>query len=156
MTIVARVAAILLPPALAMIGCGSAAAYRPFDGTDASVADLGKIEIKLGPVEYLHAGDQHLLRAPDLTLNYGFAPGWEAVLEGQTLHGLSASASPISQTGDQFSLKTVLHDGVLQDQPGPSIATEFGALLPALTPITAPVPASPASFRNAGDRSPFT
>ena len=107
-------------------------AYRPFDGTDASVADLGKIEVELGPVEDVRAADQHLLRAPDLTLNYGGAPCWEAVLEGQTLHRLSTTATPISQTGNQLSLKRALRDGVLQDQPGRSIASEFGVLLPGI------------------------
>ena len=33
--------------------CGEAEAYRPFDGTDAAVAETGEIEIELGPVEYL-------------------------------------------------------------------------------------------------------
>ena len=30
--------------------CRSSAAFRPFDGTDAAVADTGKVEIELGPV----------------------------------------------------------------------------------------------------------
>lgn len=132
MTIAARVVASLLPPALAVLWCWPAAAYRPFDVTDASVADLDHIEVELGPVEYVRAIDQRMLLAPDLTLNYGFAPGWEAVLEGQTAHGLSAAMPRISQTSDEFSLKTVLRDGVLQEQPGPSIAAELGMLLPGI------------------------
>jgi hypothetical protein len=36
--------------------CGGAEAYRPFDGTDAAVAETGEMEIELGPVEYLRAG----------------------------------------------------------------------------------------------------
>lgn len=48
--------------ASAMIGfrtafwSGPAAAYRPFDGTDAAVADLGQVEIELQPAGVLHAG----------------------------------------------------------------------------------------------------
>jgi len=30
---------------------GEVEAYRPFDGTDAAVADTGEMEIELGPVE---------------------------------------------------------------------------------------------------------
>ena len=33
--------------------CREVEAYRPFDGTDAAVADTGDVEIELGPVEYL-------------------------------------------------------------------------------------------------------
>lgn len=36
------------------------------------------------------------------------------------------------QTSDEFSLKTVLRDGVLQEQPGPCIAAELGMLLPGI------------------------
>jgi hypothetical protein len=48
----ARVMAALLPVALAVLRCAPADAYRPFDGTDASVVDLDHIEVELGPVEY--------------------------------------------------------------------------------------------------------
>jgi hypothetical protein len=50
-------------------------AYRPFDGTDAAVADTGDVEIELGPVEYLREEAKHMLFAPDLRVNYGFASG---------------------------------------------------------------------------------
>jgi hypothetical protein len=45
------------------------------------VADTGDVEIELGPVEYLREGAEHMLFAPDLRVNYGFASGWEASLE---------------------------------------------------------------------------
>jgi hypothetical protein len=73
-----------------------------------------------------------MLIAPNVRLNYGFAKGWEAVLEGQTAHGLSAAARHTSQIENGFFLKGVLREGALQDQPGPSIATEFGVLLPGI------------------------
>ncbi|MGE5269656.1 MAG: hypothetical protein ACM3JG_08300 [Thiohalocapsa sp.] len=126
---IAQVSA-LMP--LAAIWCEPAGAYRPFDGTDAAAAELHNLEIEVGPVEYTHQGDERMLITPNLRLNYGFAKGWEVVLEGETTHGLSAAARPISQVENGFFLKTVLREGVLQDQPGPSIATEFGVLMPGI------------------------
>src|SRR5262245_51233571 len=37
-------------------------AYRPFDSTDAAVADLGELEIELGPVEFRRSEAE---RTPD-------------------------------------------------------------------------------------------
>src|SRR5262249_9206809 len=105
-------------------------AYRPVDGSDSAVAEPQNLEIELGPTEYVREGDERALIAPNLRLNYGFAPGWEAVLEGQTRHGLSTAARHTSQVENGLFLKTVLREGVLQEQSGPSIATEFGVLLP--------------------------
>src|SRR5205807_4152039 len=92
----------------------------------------GKVENGARPTEYVREGDERMLIAPNVRLNYGFVKGWEAVLEGQTTHGLSASARSISQIENGFFLKGVLREGALQDQPGPSIATEFGVLLPGI------------------------
>src|SRR5205823_9094509 len=69
--------------------CRSSAAFRPLDGTDAAVADTGKVEIELGPVEYRREGATRTLFAPSTRVNYGFAPDWEAVVEGRVAHGLS-------------------------------------------------------------------
>ena len=155
MTRFARVVVLLLPPALTIFWCSRTMAYRPFDGTDASVADLDHIEIELGPVEYLRSAGQRMLLAPDLTLNYGFAPGWEAVLQGQTTHGLSITAAPISQVADEFSFKRVLRDGVLQAQPGPTSRPSSGCCCRASMQTTALAQPSPGSSRSVGDRSPF-
>jgi hypothetical protein len=54
---------------------------------------------------------------------------WEAVLEGRLETPFSPSG-PASLTDAGAFLKHVLRPGVLQDQAGPSIATEFGVLLP--------------------------
>lgn len=105
-------------------------AYRPFDGTDAAVAEPGQVEAELGPVEYLRQGSERSLIAPAATINYAFAPRWEAVLESAAVHGLSAGSRRSSLVGNGAFLKTVLREGSLQDQPGPSLATEFGLLLP--------------------------
>ncbi len=93
-----------------------AAAYRP--------------EVELGPVGYLREGSDRALIAPAARFNYGFAEGWEAVLEGQAAHGLSGSTRRSSLVGNAASLKGVLREGSLQEKPGPSVATEFGLLLP--------------------------
>jgi len=112
--------------------CGAAVAYRPFDGTDAAVAETGEIEIELGPVEYLRAAAERTLLAPDLRINYGFIPGWEAALEGKLTHGLTAGVPGTSLVESQALFKGVLREGTLQEKQGPSIATEFGALLPGI------------------------
>jgi len=112
--------------------CGEAEAYRPFDGTDAAVAETGEIEIELGPVEYLRVGAERALLAPDLRINYGFIPGWEASLEGKLTHGLTQGVPGTSLVESQALLKGVLREGSLQEKPGPSIATEFGVLLPGI------------------------
>src|SRR3954453_2172870 len=58
------------------------AAYRPFDGTDADVAEPGEVELEIGPVGYHQQGSSRFIVAPALIANYGFARGLEAVLEG--------------------------------------------------------------------------
>jgi hypothetical protein len=106
-----------------------AAAYRPFDGTDAAVADLNEIEIELQPFGRLREPGQTTLIGPETVFNYGLAENWEMVLQGQAETPLPASGpSRLAATGAFF--KNVIQPGVLQDKPGVSIATEFGALLP--------------------------
>src|SRR5690242_10379467 len=99
--------------------CGEAEAYRPFDGTDAAVAETGEMEIELGPVEYLREGAECMLLAPDLRINYGFISGWEAALEGKLTHGLTAGVPGASLVESQALLKGVLREGSLQEKPGP-------------------------------------
>jgi hypothetical protein len=108
---------------------GPALALRPFDGTDAAVADVGELEIEFQPAGRLQEGSSISVLGPVTTLNYGFAKDWELVLEGQLTTPLSSSESPIFNNAAVL-LKTVLRSGSLQDKSGPSIATEFGVLLP--------------------------
>jgi len=110
-------------------GSDPAAAYRPFDGTDAAVAAPGEVEIELQPAGRLRDNTGTTLVAPATVFNYGFSEGWEAVLEGQGQWPLSPSG-PTSLTAAGAFLKHVLVPGSLQDKPGPSVATEFGVLLP--------------------------
>jgi hypothetical protein len=106
-----------------------ALAYRPFDGTDAAVAKEGELEIELQPAGPIWERSQTTLIAPATRLNYGLTKEWEAVLEGQFETPLSPSGSTRLSVPAAF-LKGVLRPGSLQDQPGISIATEFGVLLP--------------------------
>jgi hypothetical protein len=103
-----------------------AAAYRPFDGTDAAVADEGEVEIEFQPAGAFSAGPTKPLS--EAVFNYGFADRWELVLQG-TAQVLPEGSGPISVSNGAF-LKYVLQPGVLQEKPGVSIATEFGPLLP--------------------------
>jgi hypothetical protein len=57
------------------------------------------------------------------------AKNWEAVFEGR-LESPFSPTGPTSLTDAGAFLKHVLRQGALQDQAGPSIATEFGVLLP--------------------------
>jgi hypothetical protein len=108
---------------------GPAFAYRPFDGTDAAVAAPGEVEIELQPAGRLRENTGTTLIAPATVFNYGLSEGWEAVLEGQGQWPLSPSG-PTSLTAAGAFLKHVLVPGSLQDKAGPSVATEFGVLLP--------------------------
>jgi hypothetical protein len=115
--------------ALLFVWSSDAFAYRPFDGTDAAVADPGEVEIELQPAGVLWNGGQKALIAPATVFNYGLIENWEAVLEGQVQTPFSPSGpTSLSQSG--AFLKHVIRPGVLQDRSGPSIATEFGVLLP--------------------------
>lgn len=106
-----------------------AAAYRPFDGTDAAVAKKGEMEIELQPAGRLRDESGTSLIAPAWVVNYGLKEDWEAVLEGQGQTSLSP-LGPTTLTAAGAFLKHVVVPGSLQDKTGPSVATEFGVLLP--------------------------
>ena len=126
--------ALLLLVSTTIIGwSGISFAYRPFDSTDAAVADVGQLEVELGPVEFRRANEQQTLIAPDYVLNFGFAKNWELVLEGRGEHPLPPAEDTRSRfVGDGLFFKGVLREGALQDKSGPSVAVEFGPLLPGL------------------------
>jgi len=111
----------------------TALAYRPFDGTDADVAGLGDFELELGPVHWYSQGDSHYLLAPATVLNLGFLPRWELVIDFQNSVGIDP---PPGEARDRLLdtdilTKTILLEGSLQGKgSGPSIAAEFGPLLP--------------------------
>lgn len=67
--------------------------------------------------------------APWTVLNVGLSEGWETVFEGRGETPLSPSG-PIELIDAGAFLKRVVVPGSLQDKAGPSVATEFGVLLP--------------------------
>jgi len=128
-----RSAAALLPLSLVCVS-STAFAYRPFDSTDADVAEPGKIELELGPVGYIWSHDTRGLFAPSAILNYGFVANWELVLQGRHLIILEGPPDELSpkliETG--VFVKGVIRSGSLQGASGLSIATENGVLLPTI------------------------
>jgi hypothetical protein len=122
-----RLAAILL-----IAYSSLALAYRPFDSTDADVAHAGDAEIELGPVQWVREGSQRFLQAPAVVANFGFSKDRELVIEGR--HEIARDPEPgesrSSLVDNAVSIKQVLRRGVLQDETGPSVATEYGLLLP--------------------------
>ena len=88
MTRSALTAGLVLSPVLAIAWHGNAQAYRPFDGTDAAIAEPGQVEIELGPAQYLQIGSERTLVAPTVVFNYGLSERWELVLQGEAVHSL--------------------------------------------------------------------
>ena len=107
----------------------SAHAYRPFDGTDADVAENGHIELEIGPLGYLRAQHDSALVLGNGVFNFGFVPRWELVIAGKGVYGLDTPAPPRFQDGSVL-LKHTLREGTLQGETGISLAVEFGVLFP--------------------------
>src|SRR5215471_10829602 len=91
-----------------------ASAYRPFDLTDAAVADFRETEIEFGPVQFRHDDSGNTLIAPAVVYNYGFTKNWELVIEGRGEHPFSDEDTNSRVADDAISLKGVLREGVLQ------------------------------------------
>ncbi|MFZ6758306.1 hypothetical protein ACO0K9_13940 [Undibacterium sp. Ji50W] len=108
-------------------------AYRPFDGTDASVAEPGIFELELGPLGYVKNGTDRTLVVPSFVANFGFDGNTEIVLEGRINHLIAANDVRYQTSlGDTaLSVKHLFRTGNLQDGgSGVSIAAECGVLLP--------------------------
>jgi len=116
-----------------------AAAYRPFDQTDAEVAETHDVELELGPIGYLHepTGSTFI---PGFILNYGVVHRVELVFDAH--HGFLFGGADVGTHRRQLDTglfaKAVVREGALQDRPGPSVALEVGVLLP-----TVPVAGGP-------------
>jgi hypothetical protein len=119
--------------AFAAVGAWSidAAAYRPFDGTDAAVAELYDFEFEIGPVGYLRDDLGPALIAPAIVVNAGVLDDLELVGEGRNLIRFAPGKSAHDELSEAaFNVKYVVRGGVLQDRSGPSIAAELAFLIP--------------------------
>jgi hypothetical protein len=124
---------------LIAVGCLLSArpvqAYRPFDGTDADVADFGEFELELAPIQPVRVADKTYLEAPASVLNLGALPRTELIVD---LVGLKPLDPEPGESGYQLSdpavsFKVLLWKGVLQESgSGPSIALESGLHTPGI------------------------
>src|SRR5260221_13179194 len=116
------------------VHAGLALAYRPFDSTDADVARAGEAEIELGPLQTLREGSKRSVQAPAMIANIGLSKDRELVIEGRHAVALDREpGEPRSALVDNgVFIKQVLRRGVLQEESGPSVATEYGVLLPSV------------------------
>jgi hypothetical protein len=111
---------------------GVALAYRPFDSTDADVAKAGEFELELGPVQRTNEGGKRFADVPAVVANIGLARDRELVIEAR--HQVALDPEPDEHRSalvdNGVFIKQVLRRGALQDEPGLSVATEYGVLLP--------------------------
>ena len=129
---------------LCALSCGgNALAYRPFEGTDAAVADVSELEIELGPAEPLRDGRQRSLTAPETVFDLSVAKDWEVGLQGQAVTLRSLGPAQPSLVGDALFLKGLLRDGVLQTNPSPASPSSSGRCCRASTASPAPVSVGP-------------
>src|SRR5262245_37813193 len=105
-----KTTALLLLIPISLTGwSGISFAYRPFDSTDAAVADVGQLEVELGPVGFRRSVLERTVVAPAYVLNLGFVKNWELVLEGRGEHPLAPAEDTHSRfVGDALFLKGVL------------------------------------------------
>lgn len=120
-----------LAGALVLVAPSTAHAYRPFDGTDAEVADVGEFEAEVGAAYTARRGDFAQLAAPALVLNLGIWRRLELVLETNNVIFQRPTGGATDQLAEtHLFLKAILRPGFLQEKTGPSIAVEAGPWLP--------------------------
>ncbi len=117
-----------------LAGFPSAAhAYRPFDGTDADVADVGEFELELGPLHYLREDNSNFLIVPATVLNLGLVQRLELVADFKNFIALrepEVGGHRVRLRDTDVLAKVLLRRGCLQGGFGPSVAIEAGVLLP--------------------------
>ncbi|HET9157046.1 MAG TPA: hypothetical protein VFN91_10290 [Myxococcaceae bacterium] len=109
-----------------------ALAYRPFDQTDADVAELHVMELELGPLQFQRSGGRTGY-VPSFIFNYGAIFGWELVVEADASGTIAGPREPgeVFQLESSVSFKGLVRRGSLQGGSGVSIAVEPEVLLPA-------------------------
>jgi len=109
-----------------------ARAYRPFDGTDADVEDVGGFEAEVGTAYTRVGHGSSELALPATVLNLGVARGVELVMDFKPVVPLKteAGAPPLQLVDTDVLVKWVFVRGGLQGERGPSLAIETGPLLP--------------------------
>ena len=109
-----------------------ALAYRPFDQTDADVAELHVIELEIGPLQFERSGGRTGY-VPTFIFNVGVLPGWEVVVDADGRGTIAGPREPgeVFQLEAGIAFKGVVRKGSLQEETGPSIAVEPEVLLPA-------------------------
>ena len=119
---------------LAGVASENACALRPYDSTDADVAGAGEFELELGPIGRLREGPDKFWIAPAVVANIGLSGDREIVLQGlrQQARDGEPGAPSASLANAGVFIKQVLRKGGLQDESGPSVATEYGFLLPGI------------------------
>jgi hypothetical protein len=112
-------------------------AYRPFDGTDADVAELGSFELELGPAHFYEQSGTDVPRgsyliAPATVLNFGLIEDTELVfdLEDFVAVGPLAGRPAAALLDTDVLVKHVFREGSLQGKTGLSFAVEAGPLTP--------------------------
>jgi hypothetical protein len=119
----------------ALLFARSTYAYRPFNSTDAAVAERGEMELECGPFGYVVDADGRFLVVPSFILNFGIAEEWEVVLEGRNFLRVQPMGEERRSTlrDTALSLKGILRPGSLQENhSGPSVGLEVGVLLPGI------------------------
>lgn len=127
--------ACLVAAVLLQLGCaGRALAYRPFDSTDADVTGAGELQLELQPLGRLREDGKRTALAPAVAVNLGLDGDRELSLEGTREVALDRDpGEPRSALVDNQALfKHLLRRGSLQDERGPSVAAEYGLLLPSV------------------------
>ncbi len=105
-------------------------AYRPFDGTDAGVAEAGEYELEFSPAGYLRHGTGRTLMGPAIVNNFGLPGDVEIALEGRLERDLGDTAGHRNRVADTaVVVKHLFRKGALQGEAGASIAAECGVFL---------------------------
>jgi hypothetical protein len=109
-----------------------ARAYRPFDGTDADVAEHGSFELEVGPTHWYRQGGETYVVAPATVINFGILEDTEIVVDFEDFvgHGPLNGRPSLALLDTDILLKHVFREGVLQGKTGVSFAVEAGPLTP--------------------------